>query len=65
LIVDEHGVMVGVVTLEDLFEVVVGDIEDERDVPRPRVQRLADGYLLASGTASLRELNSRAPPETA
>jgi putative hemolysin len=58
LIVDEHGVMVGVVTLEDLFEVVVGSIEDERDVPRPRVQRLADGCLLADGMTSLRELNS-------
>jgi len=57
LVVDEHGSILGLVTLEDLIEVIVGDIHDERDAPDEDVKQVADGALEAEGAASVRDLN--------
>jgi CBS domain containing-hemolysin-like protein len=55
LVVDEHGGTAGILSLEDLFEEVVGDIDEGRPTA-PEVVRLEDGSLRVAGTLRLEEL---------
>jgi putative hemolysin len=59
LVVDEHGMIEGLVTLEDVLEAIVGDIHDERDEPRAEVRRVAEDVLEVDGSLSVKELNAR------
>lgn len=56
VVVDEYGGCVGIVTLEDLLEEVVGDIEDERDVVRPTLLQLEDDSWSVPGDAEIDEI---------
>jgi magnesium and cobalt exporter, CNNM family len=49
VVVDEYGGTVGLVTLEDLIEELVGEIVDEYDVEEPLVERLEDGGIVVAG----------------
>ena len=57
LVVDEYGTLMGVVTLEDIIEEIVGDIADEHDVAMPGVRPQPDGSYVVAGTVTLRDLN--------
>ena len=57
LVVDEYGSLMGVVTLEDILEEIVGDISDEHDVSVSGLRRQPDGTYIVDGKFTIRDLN--------
>jgi putative hemolysin len=56
IILDEYGGTAGIVTIEDLLEEIVGEIQDEYDVEEPLVERLSDDEARIDGRASIDDL---------
>ena len=56
IVLDEYGGTAGMVTIEDLLEEIVGDIQDEYDVEEPMTVRLSDDEARVDGRASVGEL---------
>jgi CBS domain containing-hemolysin-like protein len=64
IVIDEYGGTDGVVTIEDLLEAVVGEIEDEHDAPdAPLVRKLNSSTYIASARAELSEVRDTIGPD--
>ncbi|MCW3009609.1 MAG: HlyC/CorC family transporter [Solirubrobacterales bacterium] len=59
VVADEYGRTLGIVSLEDVLEELVGEIDDEFDLPDGRITRADDGALLVAGSISLDDLGEQ------
>lgn len=57
LLIDEYGGTAGMITLEDILEEIVGEIQDEFDEERPEIEKLGDGSYSIAGMALVEDVN--------
>jgi putative hemolysin len=65
IVIDEYGAMEGIATLEDLLEEIVGEIEDEFDLPDTSVEQVDDNRIRIEGTYTIDDFNEKFGTELA
>ncbi len=59
IVVDEYGGTAGLVTLEDIIEEIVGEIQDEHDIEQPLYQKISNTEFIVDGSMDLEEINDQ------
>ncbi|WP_288480593.1 hemolysin family protein [uncultured Clostridium sp.] len=57
ILIDEYGGFSGIVTMEDLIEEIMGDIEDEYDLEEPNIRKIDENNYIVKGTYTIHEFN--------
>ncbi len=58
ILIDEYGGVSGIVTMEDLIEEIMGDIDDEYDYEEPEIEKVSENIYHARGRTSIKDINS-------